>query len=60
MLIKVELDKLKKYDIDKIFEGHIPYHIIYNEIINNCIKECLKGIFYIYQKNYDEYNNGLF
>ena len=54
MLIKVELDKLKKYEIDKIFEDYIPYHIIYNEIINNCIKEWLKGIFYIYQKNYDE------
>ena len=45
MLIKVELDKLKKYEIDKIFEDYIPYHIIYNEIINNCIKECLKELF---------------
>ena len=50
MLIKVELDKLKKYEIDKIFEDYIPYHIIYNEIINNCIKECLKEFFTFIKK----------
>ena len=50
MLIKVESDKSKKYEIDKIFEDYIPYHIIYNEIINNCIKECLKGIFIFIKK----------
>ncbi len=40
LLLKLELVKLKKYKIYKIFEDDIPYHIIYNEIINNCIKEC--------------------
>jgi hypothetical protein len=50
LLIKVESDKSKKYEIDKIFEDDIPYHIIYNEIINNCIKECLKEIFIFIKK----------